>query len=63
MGRKGGGRNAFVKATLHKTETETLEETTDGDLQKQAEPVAPQISDDVSSGEMYKKVEVCQHFM
>lgn len=62
MGRKGGGRNAFVKATLHKTETETLEETTDGDLQRQAEPVAPQISD-VSSGEMYKMLILCQHFM
>ncbi len=51
-----------MKATLHKTETETLEETTDGDLQRQAEPVAPQISD-VSSGEMYKMLILCQHFM
>ncbi|KAK9908505.1 hypothetical protein WJX75_008830 [Coccomyxa subellipsoidea] len=38
MGRKGGGRNAFVKATLHKNENEAPEESADEQLQDQREP-------------------------
>lgn len=55
MGRKGGGRNAFVKATLHKNENEAPEESADEQLQDQREPDVQQIDGHTSPGRAYRE--------